>query len=519
MKYEEIRLLKQSEKSVIRLVKERDSEQVMVQKVIKGHLPVYITLKDCSHPYLPKIYEVTFTESETTILEEYIPGGSLGTVNLTERQLITAAKELCSVLEYIHGKGIIHRDIKPSNILLGEDGHIRLTDFDAARMPKDDLEQDTRLLGTRGYAPPEQYGFSQTDGRADIYAMGVTLGQLLGEKAQRRRYVRILAKCTNLDPDRRYQTAREVKHALSFRNRMFALGVGMVALCGLLIWAVPRLVPTVEPPAPETSSKPVSSQPEELTPAGEESESDGLKVLPAPKSPHWDGETGIGVWGNVPKSGVNGKVEYRWKIYRRDSETAIDLETDKAQSRSSMRGTGGIDESNSTYRVNLSSFLTKNGVYYFAVAAAGDQVTYADSPYVLSDAFYFTGEDAPYLPVPTGLRYVEMEGGTGWNSCVTWDNLDDYAIQDSFRVRVYNQQGERLISDVWTKEDILDKRGYMWVNNDAINKKDGPYRFTVQALSSRPNEYRSMPEISSSDESAFSPWFEVTVERNYPLDP
>lgn len=180
IEYEEIKLLKQSEKSAVLLVRETDGEQVYVQKRLKGRHSIYTELQDCSHSCLPKLYDVILSDDATTIIEEYIEGQLLGSADLSEKQILRAVKELCTVLEYLHGKDIIHRDIKPSNIILAKDGHIRLIDFDAARMPKEDLEQDTRRLGTRGYAPPEQYGFAQTDARADIYSLGVTLDQLLG---------------------------------------------------------------------------------------------------------------------------------------------------------------------------------------------------------------------------------------------------------------------------------------------------------------------------------------------------
>ena len=121
------------------------------------------------------------------MMEEYVDGPSLGAADLPERRFLQITRELCTVLAFLHGKGIIHRDIKPSNILLARDGHIRLIDFDAARMPRDNLEQDTKLLGTRGYASPEQYGFAQTDERSDIYSLGVTLGQLLEGRPYRAR--------------------------------------------------------------------------------------------------------------------------------------------------------------------------------------------------------------------------------------------------------------------------------------------------------------------------------------------
>ena len=161
---------------------------------MSGERHIYSVLQECVHACLPKLYDVTIADGTTTVIEEYVEGRSLGMVKLSAKQFRCVVGDLCSVLEYLHGKGIIHRDIKPSNIIYKEDGHICLIDFDAARMPKDDLEQDTRLLGTRGYAPPEQYGFSQTDARADIYSMGVMLTQLMEGQIYRRRYRRVVKK-------------------------------------------------------------------------------------------------------------------------------------------------------------------------------------------------------------------------------------------------------------------------------------------------------------------------------------
>lgn len=214
--YEEIVLLKRSEKSTVHLVRERDSGKIFVRKVLEGKKDIYLKLQNCEHPYLPKLYEVSIADDSTTVIEEYIEGESLGEAELAEKQLLGAARELCSVLDFLHKKDIVHRDVKPSNIILAKDGHIRLIDFDAARQPKDDLEQDTRLLGTRGYAPPEQYGFAQTDARTDIYAFGITLKQLLGDKAQKIYYRHIIQKCTNWNPEKRYQSAGGVKRAFFY---------------------------------------------------------------------------------------------------------------------------------------------------------------------------------------------------------------------------------------------------------------------------------------------------------------
>lgn len=238
MEYEEIKQLKQSEKSSVQLVREKGSGQVFVRKVLQGYQPVYAVLQDCMHPGLAKLYEVHLAEDFTTVIEEYIEGQPLDGSKLSKKQFWGIVRELCSVLEYLHEKGIIHRDIKPSNIILATDGHIRLIDFDAARMPKDNLQQDTRLLGTRGYAPPEQYGFDQTDVRTDIYALGVTLKQLFGDKIHRPRYKRIIRKCMRLDPDKRYQSVRQVKKAFFHIKRSILCGfmalIMIIFLCNYM---------------------------------------------------------------------------------------------------------------------------------------------------------------------------------------------------------------------------------------------------------------------------------------------
>lgn len=212
--WQELQVLHISGRSRVVLLEETETGEKRVQKELRGWNPVYEQLKELSHPYLPSVYEVRRENDQTVVTEEYIEGANLAAVSLSQRQLTRLLLELCDVLEFLHGRGILHRDIKPSNLMLAADGHLRLIDFDAARREREEAEQDTQLLGTRGYAPPEQYGFAQTDARADIYAMGVTFRQLLGPLARKRRWKRILRKCTALDPKDRYHSAAQVSRAV-----------------------------------------------------------------------------------------------------------------------------------------------------------------------------------------------------------------------------------------------------------------------------------------------------------------
>lgn len=213
----EVKTLQRTEKNTITLVIDSDTGTRYIRKELCGPHPIYAPLQALSHLYLPKIFHVEETRTGVVLIEGFIDGANLAEITLPEKQVMVLMEELCEALVFLHDQGILHRDIKPSNLLLAADGHIRLIDFDAAREEKPSSDSDTRLLGTKGYAPPEQYGFAQTDTRADIYAVGVTMKQLLGKRAEKRPYRHILHKCTEFAPKRRYQTAGALLRALKTR--------------------------------------------------------------------------------------------------------------------------------------------------------------------------------------------------------------------------------------------------------------------------------------------------------------
>lgn len=486
IEYETSELLKQSEKSKVYLV--GLGRKKYIRKVLAGRHSVYEALKANPHPGLPTLQEVTISEDSTVIIEEYIEGQSVGSAELSEKQFRQIVQELCSVLEFLHGKGIIHRDIKPSNILLAKDGHIRLIDFDAARMPREGKEQDTRQLGTRGFAPPEQYGFSQTDERADIYALGVTLEQILPEKSRKPQYKRILRKCTNLDPDKRYQSVKQLRMDFFHTRRKVLWGFGaavcLSALIGFCLWMLP---------AP--------------TWGGDTAGENALPALPTPQNVHWNGDTGSGRWDIVPEAERDGTFRFWLRLYKRDTATAPDPEDDdfyfESSNMTSFRGltVDYLEES-------FSPSLNGNGFYYFTVAAAGDGVQYADSPYAVSDVFEYTGESSPPLPAPAGLAWQPSETSSGIGLYATWSNLDDYSINDTFNVVIYDDTGAYLLNNHWTMEKILSqhRNGILFHPSYFKPEPGRSYRFTVQVYSSRPNEYSSSIIPLPIPEEYFSPW-------------
>ena len=143
-------------------------------------------LASLSHPNLPKVTDYFSEDGREYLVMEFVEGQSLdelltacGNRPFTEEQVLGWAFQLCGVLEYLHQQNIIFRDLKPSNIMIDRNGTVRLIDFGIARIFKVGKASDTAAFGTQGYAPPELYGGSQSDLRADIYSLGATLHTLL----------------------------------------------------------------------------------------------------------------------------------------------------------------------------------------------------------------------------------------------------------------------------------------------------------------------------------------------------
>ena len=167
----------------------------------------------CSAPQLAQIYACFDADGDTVSVEEYIDGTLLSDILhrtlLTGRQTAAVARELCLGLQTLHGLGFVHRDVKPEHVMLTRQGRVVLLDLDAAAPVLGALDTNTRLLGTAGYAAPEQFGFARCDVRADIFALGVLLNvALTGEhpavRLAKGRLGRIVQRCTNTNAAQRY---------------------------------------------------------------------------------------------------------------------------------------------------------------------------------------------------------------------------------------------------------------------------------------------------------------------------
>ena len=205
-------------------------------------------LRDLDHDGLPKHIAAFESDTMTVTVREYIEGVPLSRYakenDLSEREIVQICVRLCDILSYLHHRDapIIHRDIKPQNIIVRPDGSVALIDFDIARVYRSGNDTDTTFFGTLAYAPPEQYGFSQTDARTDIYSLGVLLRWLLTGSTKENKNVKvyrplakIIRKCTGFSPKERFSDVSQVKKALLQANpKAQGLRIAATALCAVL---------------------------------------------------------------------------------------------------------------------------------------------------------------------------------------------------------------------------------------------------------------------------------------------
>lgn len=201
-------------------------------------------MKRLDHPMLPRIVDIISEDDSIFVVMDYIEGRSLDKIikehgPQPQDSVVEWGLELTGALDYLHTRTppVIYRDMKPANVMLKPDGSVAIIDFGIAREYREEHEpeniSDTTMLGTRGYAAPEQFGGAgQTDARTDVYCLGATLYHLLTGKSPAEppyemiplRQIdpslspgleNVILKCTQQNPLLRYQSMPELYYALS----------------------------------------------------------------------------------------------------------------------------------------------------------------------------------------------------------------------------------------------------------------------------------------------------------------
>lgn len=218
-----------NEEHKVYLVQSALSGKVYVQKILDVYnIRVYEYLYRNPVAGIPRLINYYEDGNQLIVIEEYISGTSLqekiDNSDLSVSDIRSYMIMLCNILEALHSMTppIIHRDIKPSNIIITSYNYAMLLDFNAAKQFSGQNESDTVLIGTPGYAAPEQYGFGSSSPKTDIYSLGVVLREMLGSITPAfdiapilQRLNLIADKCTQMTPAARYQSVAELKNAVS----------------------------------------------------------------------------------------------------------------------------------------------------------------------------------------------------------------------------------------------------------------------------------------------------------------
>ncbi|MDR1953825.1 MAG: serine/threonine protein kinase [Clostridiales Family XIII bacterium] len=223
----------------IKEIQRKGTDPRLNEVVINSAIVEANMIKSLDHYHIPHINDILEYDDYIYVVMDYVEGESLAKILQTEgpqpeKQVIKWGKQLTDALHYLHTQNppIIYRDMKPANVMVKPDGDIKLIDFGIAREYKERNLADTTVLGTVGYAPPEQFGGGQTDARADIFALGATMFHAvtgIGPKKGEAFIIRpirdvipglsgglekIILKCTHPNPNERYQSAGELMYDL-----------------------------------------------------------------------------------------------------------------------------------------------------------------------------------------------------------------------------------------------------------------------------------------------------------------
>ena len=206
----------------------KDEKIWILKRIFPDDADVYRKLIGIRNENIASVSEIITLDGMTFAVREYVQGISLDEYieknkPVSEEETKKIILAICSGLSSIHKLGIVHRDITPSNIIISDENIVKIIDFGISRTIKENKGRDTMILGTAGYAAPEQFGFSQTGIRADVFAVGVLMNYMLTGCMPNEKYADgflgdIVRKSTQIDENNRYESAEELADAIRAIN-------------------------------------------------------------------------------------------------------------------------------------------------------------------------------------------------------------------------------------------------------------------------------------------------------------
>lgn len=224
--YQDILILSESAEEKTILARKISNGRLVTKKIMpRAQGTIYERLMQQRHPNIVPVMAVAYYGEQCIVILEYISGMTLRELlqereSLPEHVAVSIVLQLLQGIEFIQRLGIIHRDIHPGNILISSDNVVKLIDFGIARSRKENQSTDTSILGTVGFAAPEQFGFAQTDVRTDIYSVGVLFNVMLTGKfptvvMASGKSGETIRKAIQISPNERFQNVEEMRRAIN----------------------------------------------------------------------------------------------------------------------------------------------------------------------------------------------------------------------------------------------------------------------------------------------------------------
>jgi serine/threonine protein kinase len=220
------------------------TDPTMQQQAVAAFQREADMLAQLSNEHIPRVFDRFSEQNHHYLVMEYVDGTTLEDVlktsggKLGEASIIDIAVQVLDTLQYLHNlqPPVVYRDLKPSNVMLGRNGQVKLIDFGIARffLP----QSNATMIGTQGYAPPEQYR-GRAEARSDLYALGATMHHALSGRDPAAEppfsFPKLKTLCPNVNPSLtnlvdqalEYDVVHRMADAAEFKERLLAIKSGV----------------------------------------------------------------------------------------------------------------------------------------------------------------------------------------------------------------------------------------------------------------------------------------------------